>query len=128
MLICILTKNVITSCSVTMMLFLHLEVKPVMTLTTVPYLSCFFFQAEDGIRDVAVTGVQTCALPISCTTEATGRDVVLSGFFSSTRIFPHHHPDPELVTRAEAALDRLGIAHLADRPLKIGRASCRERV
>src|SRR5687768_18252045 len=28
---------------------------------------CFFFQAEDGIRDVAVTGVQTCALPISDT-------------------------------------------------------------
>src|SRR5436853_132150 len=40
MLICILTKNVITSCSVTMMLFLHLEVKPLMTLTTVLYLSC----------------------------------------------------------------------------------------
>src|SRR2546422_314069 len=29
-------------------------------LTAIP----FFFQAEDGIRDVAVTGVQTCALPI----------------------------------------------------------------
>src|SRR2546422_2659716 len=30
------------------------------------FLLCFFFfQAEDGIRDVAVTGVQTCALPIS---------------------------------------------------------------
>src|SRR2546429_5439996 len=28
-------------------------------------MSIFFFQAEDGIRDVAVTGVQTCALPIS---------------------------------------------------------------
>src|SRR5687768_18227580 len=28
------------------------------------YLFFFFFQAEDGIRDVAVTGVQTCALPI----------------------------------------------------------------
>src|SRR5207247_8385776 len=28
-------------------------------------LSCFFFQAEDGIRDPLVTGVQTCALPIS---------------------------------------------------------------
>src|SRR5438105_8673761 len=27
--------------------------------------SCFFFQAEDGIRDPLVTGVQTCALPIS---------------------------------------------------------------
>src|SRR5256885_11974722 len=26
----------------------------------------FFFQAEDGIRDYKVTGVQTCALPISC--------------------------------------------------------------
>src|SRR5204863_3298912 len=25
---------------------------------------CFFFQAEDGIRDLYVTGVQTCALPI----------------------------------------------------------------
>src|SRR5207245_5883433 len=27
-------------------------------------LSCFVFQAEDGIRDATVTGVQTCALPI----------------------------------------------------------------
>src|SRR3712207_7822499 len=31
----------------------------------------FFFQAEDGIRDIGVTGVQTCALPIS-------RDVLIS--------------------------------------------------
>src|SRR5690625_7533725 len=29
------------------------------------YISSFFFQAEDGIRDGHVTGVQTCALPIS---------------------------------------------------------------
>src|SRR5260370_9200502 len=28
----------------------------------------FFFQAEDGIRDSSVTGVQTCALPICCFT------------------------------------------------------------
>src|SRR2546430_13714753 len=28
-------------------------------------LCVFFFQAEDGIRDLTVTGVQTCALPIS---------------------------------------------------------------
>src|SRR3712207_7014111 len=28
-------------------------------------ISLFFFQAEDGIRDIGVTGVQTCALPIS---------------------------------------------------------------
>src|SRR5699024_11978313 len=31
----------------------------------------FFFQAEDGIRDRNVTGVQTCALPISITTTTT---------------------------------------------------------
>src|SRR5690606_41161947 len=29
------------------------------------FLQFFFFQAEDGIRDFHVTGVQTCALPIS---------------------------------------------------------------
>src|SRR3989440_5169272 len=29
------------------------------------FLLVFFFQAEDGIRDLIVTGVQTCALPIS---------------------------------------------------------------
>src|SRR5207244_6026817 len=29
------------------------------------FFVCFFFQAEDGIRDDLVTGVQTCALPIS---------------------------------------------------------------
>src|SRR2546429_8557356 len=34
----------------------------------------FFFQAEDGIRDVAVTGVQTCALPI-CGASGAGGDV-----------------------------------------------------
>src|SRR2546430_816789 len=33
----------------------------------------FFFQAEDGIRDLTVTGVQTCALPISSTTAAASR-------------------------------------------------------
>src|SRR5256884_8149731 len=31
----------------------------------------FFFQAEDGIRDVAVTGVQTCALPICLMSRST---------------------------------------------------------
>ena len=62
-------------------------------------------------------GILSPDLLASCTTDATGKDVVLSGFFSSTRIFPHHHPEPELVERAEAALERLGIAHLAKRPV-----------
>src|SRR2546425_4443474 len=34
-------------------------------MSTVLVFSFFFFQAEDGIRDKLVTGVQTCALPIS---------------------------------------------------------------
>ena len=62
-------------------------------------------------------GIVSPDLLASCTTDSTGRDVVLSGFFSSTRIFPHHHPSREHLQRVEAALARLGIAHLADRPV-----------
>src|SRR5437763_3289189 len=36
-------------------------------------LQFFFFQAEDGIRDTSVTGVQTCALPISRACRTVGR-------------------------------------------------------
>jgi iron complex transport system ATP-binding protein len=43
---------------------------------------------------------------------------VLSGFFSSTRIFPHHRPDPEHLARANGTLARLGIAHLAERAVR----------
>src|SRR6266849_1625955 len=60
-------------------------------------------------------GIVSPDLLASCTTDATGRDVVLSGFFSSTRIFPHHHPDPAHRARADETLARLGIAHLAER-------------
>lgn len=65
----------------------------------------------------SLLGIVSPDLLASCTTDATGRDVVLSGFFSSTRIFPHHHPDPRHLARTQAALERLGIAHLADRPV-----------
>src|SRR5260370_5830884 len=37
--------------------------------------SFFFFQAEDGIRDSSVTGVQTCALPISRFTRTSGANL-----------------------------------------------------
>src|SRR5690554_7026801 len=40
------------------------------------YIFFFFFQAEDGIRDADVTGVQTCALPIL----ATPHDLMKSDF------------------------------------------------
>src|SRR2546429_6562823 len=87
----------------------------------------FFFQAEDGIRDVAVTGVQTCALPIcprpvrrpiagrydGRVTEASRRLGRVGGEFLD--------PVPQLT----------GLADRVDRrfsaPREIGRASCRER-
>lgn len=65
----------------------------------------------------SMLGIVSPDLLASCTTDSTGRDIVLSGFFSSTRIFPHHHPDPEHLGRTTATLARLGIAHLADRPV-----------
>jgi iron complex transport system ATP-binding protein len=63
----------------------------------------------------SVLGIVSPDLLAACTSETTGRDVVLSGFFSSTRIFPHHHPEPEHLLRAEAAMERLGVAHLGGR-------------
>src|SRR2546430_10490403 len=39
----------------------------------------FFFQAEDGIRDLTVTGVQTCALPILFTFGTCGKPLCLTG-------------------------------------------------
>src|SRR2546427_3806675 len=39
----------------------------------------FFFQAEDGIRDLTVTGVQTCALPISLDRAAARADLAADG-------------------------------------------------
>jgi iron complex transport system ATP-binding protein len=66
----------------------------------------------------SLLGIVSPDLLVSCTSDATGRDVVLSGFFSSTRIFPHHAPDPKLLEKTDAALARLGIAHLAQRPVE----------
>src|SRR2546429_7133754 len=45
----------------------------------------FFFQAEDGIRDVAVTGVQTCALPIYFADNGLGAGSGVDGFAFSGR-------------------------------------------
>src|SRR6266496_4809913 len=50
-------------------------------MSFVGYSFCFFFffQAEDGIRDLYVTGVQTCALPISRSTSTCATRQVPSG-------------------------------------------------
>src|SRR5687768_18027177 len=78
----------------------------------VPYL--FFFQAEDGIRDVAVTGVQTCALPILAGASS-ARRLTLGG---RNRV-PVWSADGERVAFQSDRDGDLG---------QIGRASCRERV
>src|SRR5260221_10089456 len=55
-------------------------------LLTGHWLYFFFFQAEDGIRDHCVTGVQTCALPISTPTLAvTGSPCAMGVVASSSR-------------------------------------------
>src|SRR2546429_6921379 len=48
---------------------------------------CFFFQAEDGIRDVAVTGVQTCALPILTSMVMSGVVLLFMAFAGRSPVF-----------------------------------------
>jgi iron complex transport system ATP-binding protein len=62
-------------------------------------------------------GIVSNDMMASCTGQTSGRDVVLSGFFSSTRIFPHHHVQSSQLERAEVALAELQISHLAGRPV-----------
>src|SRR5687768_18579232 len=57
----------------------------------------FFFQAEDGIRDVAVTGVQTCALPIFAASRASG-----------AKTFPLRTPPPRECSASSPAPDLRG--------------------
>ncbi len=66
----------------------------------------------------SLLGIVSNDLMSSCTGDASGLDVVLSGFFSSTRIFPNHTVDPKHRELAEAALTQLGVAHLAERPVQ----------
>src|SRR5205085_8418675 len=49
----------------------------------------FFFQAEDGIRDLTVTGVQTCALPIWRTRRASGFSLTGTQFLTEAiKLYP----------------------------------------
>src|SRR5207245_8576944 len=83
----------------------------------------FFFQAEDGIRDATVTGVQTCALPIYRRAEDVGPSATslpkpAASSTSSARRWPTYK-------NVAATKARLRCPTTAE---KIGRASCRERV
>src|SRR5699024_11750172 len=91
----------------------------------------FFFQAEDGIRDRNVTGVQTCALPISPDVAASITGKVskkaysrfttsrkkLTGAISGSAILKKRRIGPAPSMAAASINER-----------EIGRASCRERV
>src|SRR5256885_17081811 len=81
----------------------------------------FFFQAEDGIRDYKVTGVQTCALPIFVSAVAEQR-VVAAGAFEAVVAAV---AGDDVVVGVAAAEERLA-AFLQEQGLdEIGRASCR---
>src|SRR2546425_9162439 len=88
----------------------------------------FFFQAEDGIRDKLVTGVQTCALPISMreyVRKQVAANVDVIKIFGSLSSRAGGGPTYTL-EQMKAAVDE---AHKAGKPVaEIGRASCRERV
>jgi iron complex transport system ATP-binding protein len=62
-------------------------------------------------------GIVSNDLMAFLTTDATGLDVVLSGFFSSAGIYSNHHVDVAQQSAAEKALAKLQVAHLADRPV-----------
>ncbi len=66
----------------------------------------------------SLLGIVSNDLMSSCTGDASGMDVVLSGFFSSTRIFPNHTVDPGQRALAEGALAQLGVSHLAERAVQ----------
>src|SRR3989449_2805204 len=81
----------------------------------------FFFQAEDGIRDVAVTGVQTCALPISGCSRA--QSELLSILVCTEEMQRHVRLgalDPAVVTRRDveqvAGPEGEGLAVVHDDP------------
>src|SRR5687767_15193627 len=81
----------------------------------------FFFQAEDGIRDKLVTGVQTCALPIFSRYDNDAQPSPPLAGCASRPAIATSPPAAPAVRRLRWPLRR--------RPRgQIGRASCRERV
>jgi iron complex transport system ATP-binding protein len=60
-------------------------------------------------------GIVSSDLMATCTRSIPGRDLVLSGFFSSVGIWPHQEVTREMVAKAERALAMMEISHLADR-------------
>src|SRR5438105_9886311 len=88
----------------------------------------FFFQAEDGIRDPLVTGVQTCALPISVVhrlredrLQAARQDAEQRAAAAEAELATLRETVGAAVEEVQRRLREL------EQRLEIGRASCRER-
>jgi len=60
-------------------------------------------------------GIVSSDLMATCTRAVTGRDIALSGFFSSIGLWPHQQVTPAMQEKAGQALARLEVSHLADR-------------
>src|SRR5256885_5281704 len=105
---------------------------PRTTLVIILVLHCcsfliifFFFQAEDGIRDYKVTGVQTCALPILAQGLWLGFLSWL-GFAATVGLTANMFSEKPI---AAWVLDTgYQLSYLVLMGVQIGRASCRERV
>jgi iron complex transport system ATP-binding protein len=78
-------------------------------------MSIFGEESWDVFALRARLGIVSNDLMLSCTGDASGRDVVLSGFFSSIGIFSNHNVDARQYELANAALAELKIEHLAER-------------
>src|SRR5690625_7350984 len=82
----------------------------------------FFFKAEDGIRDGHVTGVQTCALPISHSGDTPSGILPVAGTGTGSVPRTQEVPQWQLQTSPRKPWRQPSTT------TKIGRASCRERV
>src|SRR5256886_11587597 len=91
-------------------------------------LSVFFFQAEDGIRDLTVTGVQTCALPIY--QDAAGILILGPGAISGQDLRELYPRDTilelEIKSNRPDLLCHLGIARERSEERRVGK-ECRSR-
>src|SRR3989442_6669731 len=100
--------------------------KTVFILHVVTFHFFFFFQAEDGIRDADVTGVQTCALPISAPRAGLEPGLVLPNRLIGAIARAGPRDVAELA--AVDGVRRWRAEVFGAEILEIGRASCRERV
>src|SRR5260221_10474486 len=104
-----------------------LEFNTVVHLAVEQIVLFFFFQAEDGIRDHCVTGVQTCALPIYLRIMEIGQLAFFKRNLPSQTTLIYTGHNMARVAGLESQVFSFGLVPSLIRS-QIGRASCRERV